>query len=292
MRELTAQTRIRVRAPLPLPRKRELTGDTKLRLSQIVDLKDLVLEMAQDEAAPEGAVHHWSDGDHIKKNGKWVPVQNQNEGKENTMASNGKANNISLTRAFFDKHYNGKIPKTDAEIKQFIKDAKAVEFDPRSEKYINRFTKRGLAELKEVTGASFKHVIFVKNPKVIAKDTIAQIVRGMPDVLMINPKNKYWRKPKARRKFVERNTSTKSIYHAFLHEVGHVKIRPKKTEWDDGDDIIALSTSLQAMIRPDEFCAEFYAKKKYLDRYPGADIKITEEEKKLFEKYGGSYDSL
>ena len=74
MRQLTAETRIRVRASLPLPRKRELTGETRIRLSQIKDLKDWALEMAQDEAAPEGTVHHWSDGDHIKKNGKWVPV--------------------------------------------------------------------------------------------------------------------------------------------------------------------------------------------------------------------------
>ena len=35
---LTAQTRIRVKAPLPLPRRRELTGETRIRLSQIVDL--------------------------------------------------------------------------------------------------------------------------------------------------------------------------------------------------------------------------------------------------------------
>lgn len=292
MRELTGATIIRVRRPHPEPRKRELTGDTKIRLSQIKDLKDWALEMAQDEAAPEGTVHHWSDGDHVKKNGKWVPVQKQNEAKESTMASNGNVTNTSLTQSFFDKHYNGKIPKTDTEIEQFIKDAKAEKYDPWSEKYINRFTKRGLEELKEVTGASFKYVIFVKNSKVIARDTIAQIVRGMPDVLMINRKNEYWTKPKARRRFVERMTSTKSIYHAFFHELGHIKIRPLKTEWDEGDDIKALATSLQAMIKPDEFCAEFYAKKKYLDRYPGADIKITEEEKKLFEKYGGNYDSL
>ena len=82
MRQLTAETRIRVRPSLPLPRKRELTGDTRIRLSQIVDLKDWALEMAQDEAAPEGAVHHWSDGDHVKKNGKWVPVQKKTQKQE------------------------------------------------------------------------------------------------------------------------------------------------------------------------------------------------------------------
>ena len=54
MRQLTAETRIRVRPSLSLPRKRELTGETRIRLSQIKDLKDWALEMAQDEAAPEG----------------------------------------------------------------------------------------------------------------------------------------------------------------------------------------------------------------------------------------------
>ena len=103
MRELTAETVIRIKAPLPLPQKAArppLTGDTKIRLSQIVDLKDLALEMAQDEAAPEGAVHHWSDGYHIKKNGKWVPL----EKKEIKMAANGKATTQSLTQKYFEEH--------------------------------------------------------------------------------------------------------------------------------------------------------------------------------------------
>ena len=39
---LTAETRIRVRKPLPLPRKRELTGDTKIRLSQIKGLREWI----------------------------------------------------------------------------------------------------------------------------------------------------------------------------------------------------------------------------------------------------------
>ena len=39
MRELTADTIIRVRRPRPEPRKRELTGDTRIRLDQIKELK-------------------------------------------------------------------------------------------------------------------------------------------------------------------------------------------------------------------------------------------------------------
>lgn len=42
MRELTADTIIRVRRPLPLPRKRELTGETKIRLSQIKGLREWI----------------------------------------------------------------------------------------------------------------------------------------------------------------------------------------------------------------------------------------------------------
>ncbi len=40
MRELTGATRIRIKRPLPLPRKRELTGDTRICLSKIIGLKD------------------------------------------------------------------------------------------------------------------------------------------------------------------------------------------------------------------------------------------------------------
>lgn len=42
MRQLTGDTRIRIKGPLPLPRKRELTGDTRIRLSQIKDLAEWV----------------------------------------------------------------------------------------------------------------------------------------------------------------------------------------------------------------------------------------------------------
>ncbi|MBR0487146.1 MAG: hypothetical protein IJJ70_05520 [Treponema sp.] len=42
MRLLTADTIIRVKQLLPLPRRRELTGDTRIRLSQIADLEGWV----------------------------------------------------------------------------------------------------------------------------------------------------------------------------------------------------------------------------------------------------------
>ena len=33
-------------------------------------------EEIADDAAPEGTVRHWKDGDHVKQGGKWVPVKN------------------------------------------------------------------------------------------------------------------------------------------------------------------------------------------------------------------------
>ena len=42
MRELTADTRIRVRAPRKAPARKPLTGDTRIKLSQIKDLKEWV----------------------------------------------------------------------------------------------------------------------------------------------------------------------------------------------------------------------------------------------------------
>lgn len=44
MRELTGDTRIRIKKPLSLPCKRELTGDTRIRLSQIKDLAEWVAD--------------------------------------------------------------------------------------------------------------------------------------------------------------------------------------------------------------------------------------------------------
>lgn len=291
MRELTGDTRIRVRRPRPEPRKRELTGDTRIRLSQITDLKDWALEMAQDEAAPEGTVHHWSDGDHVKQNGKWVPVGSHNETKEVRMAANGKATKQSLTKKYFDEHYNGKTPRTKKEIRQFIKDTGAVLYDPKSKNGMSQFTKNGLKEMARITGGHFDTVVFVSNPEVIEKDTIAQIVRGMPGFLMINHKNRYWDDEKYRNEILSMYTSTDSIYHPFFHEDAHNELIPTKEEWDDGDQSRAEATSKLAAASPEEFLAEFKAKKKYLDKYPNKGI-ITEDEIDLYRKYGGVYEDL
>ena len=75
---LAAETRIRVKAPLPLPQKAtrpSLTGDTKIRLSQIV--KD------KHSGDPVGTTRTWKDGkEHIKTEHGWVvnahPGRNSN----------------------------------------------------------------------------------------------------------------------------------------------------------------------------------------------------------------------
>lgn len=262
---------------------RTLTADTKIRLSEIKELKNFI----KDKAAPEGTVHHWSKGDYIKQNGKWVPLEN---GKEKTMATTGKQEK-SLTQKYFEKHYNGKVPKTEAEIKQFIKDIGANVHNPKGTDYMNRITKRGLEVLKSVTGGNFKTVMFTSNPEIISEGTAAQIIRGMPGVLMINPNNEYWADLEKRNEFVNNFTSTKNIYHAFFHEEGHEKVKAKIKKWEPGDRKIAEKTSKLSKISPEEFCSEFYAKKKYLDKFPENGT-ISDEEIRLYEKYGGRYEDL
>lgn len=62
MRELTGDTRIRIRKPRPA-----LTGDTRIRLSQIVDL--LTWRLAQDKKDRNGAEHSDKNGRFVKQNG-------------------------------------------------------------------------------------------------------------------------------------------------------------------------------------------------------------------------------
>lgn len=248
---------------------------------------DQVWRETQDKAAPEGTVHHWSSGDHVKHNGKWEPVE---AGIEQTMSTKGEKRK-SLCKEYFNKHYKGRIPSTKTEIKTFINDIKATEYNPKGTDVLNRITKRGLEELKKVTGGKFNNVIFTNNKEIIRKGTAAEIIRGMPSTILINPDNEYWKDTKKRLEFVKNCTSTKSIYHVFFHEEGHEKAKAKKNIWDPGDRRIAIKTSILAAIQPEDFCAELYAKKRYIERYPDSGT-ITDDEIKLYEKYGGRYADL
>lgn len=88
MRELTGSTIIRVRRPRPEPRKRELTGDTRIRLSQIKDLREWVEDYRH---ANPGDVRRWADGKlHIKRNHGWQVVTNPEEYLPKEMTPPGK----------------------------------------------------------------------------------------------------------------------------------------------------------------------------------------------------------
>lgn len=279
MRELTGATRIRIKRPRP-----ELTGDTRIRLNQVRDLKDWALEMAQDEAAPEGAVHHWSDGDHVKKNGKWVPVQNK---KEITMSLGAEpVKEKSYIRNFIIKHNKGVFPET---IEGFAKVTKSDIYKPGETKLSEeqRTTiDAGIKRLKELTGSSFKHVLILRNPKLAKVGTVAQMYPNYPDTIMINLNNNFWNNAE-KRNMILQDASTKNIAHPFLHEEGHRRIKVKKETWDEGDVGKAFFMSKISMQSPAEFCAEYYAWK-----IAGEDIgefrqTIVED---LFKKYGGEYD--
>lgn len=81
---LTAETRIRVKAPLPLPQKvtrPPLTGDTKVRLSQIVGDKHSKYRV--------GETAQWKDGLHEKTAHGWKKVPGQKDGYKGVKALAG-----------------------------------------------------------------------------------------------------------------------------------------------------------------------------------------------------------
>lgn len=214
MRELTGDTIIRVRRSRPEPRKREITGDTKIRLSQIKDLKDWALEMAQDEAAPEGTVHHWSDGDHVKKNGKWVPVQNK---KEITMSMGpGPVKEKAYIQNFINKYNKGIYPET---IEGFAKITKSEIYKPGSNKLTKdqeNLINNGIKTLKQLTGSSFDNILIIRNPKLVNQSTVAQMHPKYPGTIMISINHQFWNNAELRKKYLDQ-TSTGNPAHPFLH---------------------------------------------------------------------------
>ena len=297
MRELTGDTRIRVRRPRPEPRKRELTGDTRIRLSQIADLKDWALEMAQDEAAPEGAVHHWSDGDHVKKNGKWVPVQKktqkQERPEERQLASRYNPSlDDSKFFAYIESLYGEK--KCCPSIKSFIKKSKAQVYkkdDPiltSNGTNIEPEITNGLTKLKEVTGEQFDNVIILDTTKGMDGGIIGEVFDANPfrRTLLINKDSPYWTDEEFLKDFLEK-TSTKIKEHVFFHEMGHKKFASLPHKWNNRieEEAIASQLSSIATRSPDELQSELYAGKHL-------GIKVDPEVIELYERYGGNYESL
>ena len=291
MRTLTADTIIKVKKPRP-----PLTGDTKIRLSQIVDLKDWALEMAQDEAAPDGTIHHWSDGDHIKENGKWVPFQNkmqkEEEHTERQLASRYEgAPEEGYLMAYIQQLYGDN--HTCVSIKEFVKKSNAQEYKKGTpiitstgENIEPRITE-GLQKLKELTGGEFDNVVILDSSKGMWEKTIAEVYPARPfnKSLLINKEHPYWIDERERAKLIS-NASTDLEEHLFLHEYAHRKLAPLPKKWDnDEDDIIASRLGNIATRSPDEFQSELYAAKH-------AGINIDKELIDLYERYGGDYASI
>jgi len=115
MRVLTGDTIIRGRRPLPLPRKRELTGDTRIRLSQIADLKDWVEDKHSNYKIGETA--QWKDGLHQKTAHGWIKVPGQKDGYEGVKAIaqllktkepfNVRNNNLGQIRVSWNENGHG-----------------------------------------------------------------------------------------------------------------------------------------------------------------------------------------
>ena len=101
MRELTADTRIRVRRPRKAPARKPLTGDTRIRLSQIKDLLTWRRNTADTQGveSPDGAKS--PKGDKKKVGGKWeyIPVSERGGGAGQTreFSADYKENKKELT---------------------------------------------------------------------------------------------------------------------------------------------------------------------------------------------------
>ena len=109
---LTAQTRIRVKAPLPLPQKATrppLTGDTKIRLSQIVKDKHNNYKI--------GEVAQWKDGMHKKTAHGWVKVPDERDRRNEPI---GEVKNLDkLTEKYFMRPNSSlKLPSIQSPIWQ------------------------------------------------------------------------------------------------------------------------------------------------------------------------------
>lgn len=145
---LTAETRIRVKAPLPLPQKATrppLSGDTKIRLSQIVDLKKWVEDQRQYQLGeisettglmktPDGWVTppqfgrhqepHKEGHSHVAGGSK----KNNSGKKTKTRKRSIKPIPITKTQTVVKRDGNGKVIDTNWEIKagEYITNAEVM----------------------------------------------------------------------------------------------------------------------------------------------------------------------
>lgn len=104
---LTADTIIKVKQLLPLPRRRELTGETRIRLSQIVDLLTWRTTTTDEQGveSPDGAES--PKGDKKKVGGQWkyVPVSERGGSGKKKEETKGKKKQKSVARRKFEQNH-------------------------------------------------------------------------------------------------------------------------------------------------------------------------------------------
>ena len=138
MRELTADTRIRVRRPRKAPARKPLTGDTRIRLSQIKDLLTWRRNTADTQGveSPDGAKS--PKGDKQKVGGKWeyIPVSERGAGGANQQreySADYQENKKKLTK--ISEETRKKLSKNEVKaIKEYTEESKYINEYSRGEK--------------------------------------------------------------------------------------------------------------------------------------------------------------
>ena len=112
---LTAQTRIRIKAPLQLPRQRTLTGETRIKLSQIVDLADWTKDKHSNYKI--GEVAQWKDGIHKKTAHGWVKVPEERDRKNDLVGEVTSLKKLS-EKYFMNPKSSVKLPAIKSDVWQ------------------------------------------------------------------------------------------------------------------------------------------------------------------------------
>ena len=100
MRKLTADTIIKVRATPKAPAKKTLTGDIRIRLSQIKDFAEWIEDKHSGD--PIGTTRIWKDGkEHIKTAHGWVV--NANPGKETNPVVKAEKQRLKAWASLYDQ---------------------------------------------------------------------------------------------------------------------------------------------------------------------------------------------
>lgn len=137
MRELTAETIIRVRRPCPEPRKRELSGDTRIRLSQIKDLREWVEDRhiyGMYEISPSTGLmkteHGWVVPPHLMAPGLQRPIEETHRIGGGANYDDDKAYRTDVTERHRSAKTNAEVDREPFRTKREIQ--LTVEDDPEN----------------------------------------------------------------------------------------------------------------------------------------------------------------